>query len=382
MTDVVRDSVAIRRMAPAPGADARWAPLNVAYVDERRELFAMAPERLLLAARAAGDLRARPDTTIGGVRYRAVTATVERFPVTLLFDAGTGFLSAAHFRAAQPNDFGLAPWGAMAVELWYARWQRQRGGIAYPTQLDVMRAGRPYKRMTVLSAAFDVAATPDSFVVADSLRTEFRLTQNRPMHDLPLDSARIVDGSLATFGPFGPPAGAVKVGGVWMLLEGGQAPLNAQRVVEWLETRDSQSGVAGALLTIPYAGSGGAAWLAREGRPLWIAPGARPFVDAMLKGHGVTERPASATLTTITAGRWLRVGTDSLRLEPIDLPSGHGAMVVYAPTLKWAYAGLLASPLDMDAVTARILERGWTVERIGSRRAIAAPMPSRTASTP
>jgi hypothetical protein len=54
---------------------------------------------------------------------------------------------------------------------------------------------------------------------------------------------------------------------------------------------------------------------------------------------------------------------------------------VYAPTLKWAYAGLLATPLDMDAVTTRIRERGWTVERIGSRRGIAQPVPARTASS-
>jgi hypothetical protein len=362
------------------GPEARWQPLNVAYVDERRELFVFSPERLVLAARAAGDLKGRTDTTFHGLRYRAATATVNRIPTLLLFDPATGLLAAAHFSAAQPNDFGLAPWGTMPVELWFARWQRHRGGVAYPTQVDVMRAGRPYKRMTVLSAAFDVAAMPDSFAVADSLRAEFRLTQNRPMHDLPLDSARIIEGTFATFGPFGPPVGAVKVGGVWVLLEAGQAPLNAQRTVDWLERADAQSGVLGALVTVPYAGSGGVAWLTREGRPLWTAPGARPFVDAMLKGHAVTDRPRSASLTTITNPTWLKVGTDSLRLEPIDLPSGRGAMLVYAPTLKWAYAGLLASPLDMDAVAARIRERGWTVERIGSRRGIAAPMPARTAS--
>ena len=34
-----------------------WTTLNVAYVDERRELFAFAPERALLGARSARDLR-------------------------------------------------------------------------------------------------------------------------------------------------------------------------------------------------------------------------------------------------------------------------------------------------------------------------------------
>jgi hypothetical protein len=376
MTDVVRDSVAIRRLG---GIETRWQPLNVAYVDERNEIFTLAPERLLPAARDARDLRARGDTLLNGVRYHAVSATIDGLPLRLLFNASTGYLSAALFTAAQPNDFGLAPWGAMPVELWYARWQRMRGGIAYPTQLDVMRAGRPYKRVSVVSAAFDVAATPDSFAVSDSLRTGFVATQRHAMHDTPLDSARVVEGAFATFGTFGPPAGAIKVGGEWVMLEAGQAGLNAERSAAWLRQADGSGGrLAVALITVPYAGNGGVTWLARHGTPLIVAPGARPFVDAMLKYDGSSARPAA--LTTVTTGRWLKVGTDSLRLEPIDLPSGRGALLVYVPSLKWAYAGLLATPLDMEAIMARASVRGWTVERVGSRRGIATPVPAPAAA--
>ena len=372
MTDVVRDTVAIRRMG---GADAKWQPLSVAYVDERHELFAISPERLLPAVRAAHDLRLRGDTTVNGVRYARVSATVADLPVVLLVDArDTGLPAAVHFTAAQPNDFGLAPWGAMDVDVWYARWQRTRTGVAYPTQLDVMRAGKPYKRMTVLAAAFDVPAMPDSFAVTDSLRSAFLATQRHAMHDLPLDSARLVDGTFATFGPFGPPVGAVKVGGQWLLLEAGQAALNAERSAAWLGAADTASRIAGALVTVPYAGNGGVTWLARRGTAIWAAPGARPFVDAMLRNAAVAAR--SGALVTVDAGRWIKVGTDSVRLERIDLPSGRGAMLAYVPSLKWAYAGMLASPLDMDVLMERVAARGWTVERIGSRRGIAMPVPA------
>jgi hypothetical protein len=218
---------------------------------------------------------------------------------------------------------------------------------------------------------------PDSFAVSDSLRAAFVATQRHAMHDTPLDSARLVDGTFATFGPFGPPVGAVKLGGAWVLLETGQAGLNAERSAAWLRQAEGNAGsgrIAGALVTIPYAGNGGVTWLARQGTPLMVAPGARPFVDAMLKFDGTA--PRAGALATVTTGRWLKVGTDSLRLEPIDLPSGRGALVVYAPSLKWAYAGMLASPLDMEAIMARASERGWSVERIGSRRGIAMPVPA------
>src|SRR5512138_2530407 len=49
-TDIVLRDVAIRRLPPRPdGTASPWAPLSIAYVDERKEVFAFAPERLLLA---------------------------------------------------------------------------------------------------------------------------------------------------------------------------------------------------------------------------------------------------------------------------------------------------------------------------------------------
>jgi hypothetical protein len=113
--DVVRDSVAIRRSAGGPGgvaspavvAPGAWTTLNVAYVDERRELFALAPERLLLAARAAPDLRLVGDTTIAGASYARIAATVDRYGMTIIVRRSTGVLTAVRFRTDEPNDFGL-----------------------------------------------------------------------------------------------------------------------------------------------------------------------------------------------------------------------------------------------------------------------------------
>jgi hypothetical protein len=371
MTDVVADTVAIRR-APAPGGTAAWAPLNVAYVDERRELFAFAPERVLLLARDARDLRALPDTSVGGVAHARVAATVDGFPATLLLRRGDGLLAMARYRAAQPNDFGLAPWGEMEVELWYSRWQPvpNGGGVAVPAQIDVRRVGRPYKRMTVLAAAVDTAAMPDSFAVSDSLRRAFVATARRPMYDVPLDSARLVggtDGRFATFGPFGPPTGAVKVGRAWVLLEGGQAPLVTERAVRWLEGADSSARVAAAVVTAATAGNGGVAWLAGRRVPLVVAPAARPLVATMLRNQ---RQPPAAARAVAARGEWLRVGGDSIRVEPLDLPDAPGAMVVYAPSLRWAYSALAVGPMAVELVMKRARERGWIVEHVGSARAL------------
>jgi hypothetical protein len=378
--DVVLDSVAIRRSPGGPGgvaspavvAPGAWTTLNVAYVDERRELFALAPERLLLAARAAADLRLVGDTSIAGASYARVVATVDRYRMTIVVRRSTGVLTAVRFHTDEPNDFGLVPYGEMDVEMWYGAWRKQPDGLVYPYQWDVRRAGRPYKRMTVLAATFNPPATPDSFTVTDSLRGAYFAHATRPMHDLPLDSARLVESHFAAFGTPGAPTGAVKLRGGWLLLETGQGPSSAQRAVEWLAAHDAGSTIAGAVVTMPGSGHGGAPWLAARHVPFFAGPGATPFVAAALHGYAM---PASGG-TTVTQGRWLDIGGDSLRLEPIDLPDAPGALVVYAPSLHWLYLSGTASPLYLDVVLGHARARGWRVTRYGSARGPVAELPT------
>src|SRR5690348_3741946 len=253
MTDIVQKDAAIRRFPPTPdGSPSPWAPLNTAYVDERREIFAFMPERLVLAAHSARDLRGLSDTTIAGVAHARVSATIDGFPTTIFLRRTDGLLAMARYHAAQPNDFGLAPWGDMTVEMWYSRWAKYplpgTQGIAYPTQWDVRRVGRLYKRLVVLSANFDAPAPPDSFAISDSLRAAFASgTASRPMWELPMDSARILEPRLARLGNPGQTQAAVKLGNTWVMLEGSGVPQRNETDVQWLESADPGSTV-GALL--------------------------------------------------------------------------------------------------------------------------------------
>lgn len=367
IVDIVVDTVAIRQMP-----NGAWVPLNIAYVDELREIFAIAPEHLLLVASDAPDLALGRDTTIDGLAAARVTATVEGHRMTMFFRRGDGLLALTRFRAAQPNDFGLVEWGAMEVETWYSRWSRSPSGVALPAQLDQMRVGRPYKRMTVLSAAFDTVTTPESFAISDSLRAAFFATATKPMHDLPLDSARVVEGTYAIFAAPGTPPGAVKVGGRWVLLEAGQAELSAERSLDWLARTEPGAPVAAAILTQSNAGNGGVTLLGRRRIPTFVGPASRPFVDRMLGNTGI----AGVSPVTVTRARWLTVGSDSLWLEPIDLPDAPRTMLVYSPTLKWAYTANAFAPLQQQYVLRAVRGRGWTVDRIGHARTISVPAPA------
>jgi hypothetical protein len=382
MTDVVQKDAAIRRFPPGPdGTLPPFAPLNTAYVDERKEVFAFAPERLLLAARAASDLRVLADTTMLGLPHARVSATVDGFPTTIFVRRNDGFLAMARYRAAQPNDFGLAPWGEMEVEMWYSRWAKfpvpGTQGIGYPTEWDVRRVGRMYKRLTVLSANFDAAAPADSFAISDSLRAAFASgIASRPMWDVPMDSAKLLEPRLARLGNLGQAQAAVKLGNAWLMLEGTGMPQRNETDVQWLKAADAGATVAGLLITMPNSGRGGAVWFAEKKLPVYVAPGAAAAMSATLANW---KQPKSAA-TVVSRPQWLRVGGDSLWVEAMDFPDFPGAVIAYVPSMRWAYSGIAASPLVFDMVVARIRERGWTVDRIGSLRTLTQPIPARTAS--
>jgi len=382
MTDIVQQDAAIRRFPPGPdGTASPWAPLSIAYVDERREIFAFAPERLLLAARGASDLRALTDTTIAGTPHARVSATIDGFPTTILLRKTDGFLAMAHYRAGQPNDFGLAPWGDMQVEMWYSRWNKYplpgTQGIAYPTQWDVRRMGRLYKRLVVLAANFDAPAPADSFAISDSLRAAFASgPSTRPMWELPMDSAKILEPRLARLGNPGQTQAAVKMGRTWVMLEGAATPQRNETDVRWLTANDAGSSIGGLLVSVPNVGRGGAAWFAERKLPVYVAPGVEPAISATLANW---KQPRT-TLTIVQTPHWIRVDGDSVWVESIDYPDYPGSLVAYVPSLRWVYSGLAATPLNFDLLMARVRERGWRVDRVGSIRALTQPVPPRTAS--
>lgn len=360
IVDLVVDSVAAMKN------NGVWTPQNVAYVDERTEAFTFAPERLMVFAYDATDAKALADTTEQGVTYQRVRATVNGFATTLYFGKRDGALAMAKFRAAQPKDFGLAGWGDMDVMIRYSQWQRLRDvAINVPMQMNIYRAGKPYKRITNINAVPNAAFVADSLTMPDSLRKAFLAQGNRAMFDLPVDSAKMSNGNFASFVTPGTPAGAIRIGGQWLMLEAGTAPVSMQRSVAALAKSDAATPVAGALLTQPSA-QAGIVWLLQNRKSVWTTGGAKPYVDATLRGWNRDERARE-----VVSGSWLRVGTDSVRVESIDLPDYPGTAIVYSPTLKWAYSALAVSPIISERIVAHVKARGWSVERVGNARDLA-----------
>lgn len=368
--DIVRDTIGARTLS-GPNGQSTASPLNLAYVDERREQFAFAPERTLLLARDAGGLRLLPDTAIDGVAHARLAGRVDGFEATWFVRRTDHLPAFVRFMADETNDFGLAGWGVMEVETWWSQWARVAPGVLIPRQRDVRRVGRPYKRMTVLSMAVNAPAPADSFAIADSLVTKYLASERRPMWAVGMDTVRFTDSTFVTLPPWLGSAGAVRVGGTYVLIETAQADSAAGLTHAFLRAKTGIGAGVGIVSRVT-PGNGGAGWFARNSKPVYVAPGARRLVQHMVRGAAAT-RPV-----TITRAQWVKVGTDSLWLEPVDLPDGAGTLTVYAPTLQWLYSPLNGVPTfsaEHDALIARLEKRGLSVKWLGSARALRAARP-------
>jgi hypothetical protein len=359
IVNIVRDSVSATNFGTG------FQPLNIAYVDERAELFAYTPDRLMLFLRDAPDLRVGRDTSIGGESHRVVTATVaDRFPSQVYFHAGTGLPTVLRFRAAQANDFGLVPWGEMQVSVWYSNW-RTMHELSIPTQWDIERVGQPYKRMTVLSIELNPEFAPDSFEVAANTRASYFQTAARPMHETRgITATQVVEPGLVVNEGFGFPAGAVEVGGEWLMIGAGQASYNFRMGVEALTSAGVRT-IAGVLALTASTGNGGVLAAADAGLPIYVSPASEPFVRKMLEG---STRHDAEIIRVPTGGFAIEFGEERLQLKPIDLPNVAGSVMLYRPETGWLYLPDAVEDLDMRIGQQQAQQADWDIRSTGNAR--------------
>lgn len=371
VVDVVRDTIAARLMPRAPGASPAWGPLNVAYVEERRELFAFAPGQLLRALRADPAARLLPDTILDGLSHARIAATVEGWPAVLFLRRADDLPAMVRFLANETNDFGLAPWGTHEVEFWYSGWTRVPGGALLPRQHDVRRVGRPYKRMTALALVVNAPAPADSFAISDSVAADYLATDRQPMWRTPLDqTARLERENFVVLPPMVGSPGAVRIGGKWLMIETAQAVGAMELVASWFERR-GHGAIAGALVTNVGTSNGGAPWFLARKLPVLAAPGAERALSVI-----TGSRRGGSGVTLVPSARWTHVGGDSLWLEPVSAPDYLGTMAVYSPTLRWLWLPFAGSPThepDLQAAIHRLEARGLAVALVGGPRGIVAP---------
>jgi hypothetical protein len=111
---------------------------------------------------------------------------------------------------------------------------------------------------------------------------------------------------------------------------------------------------------------GGAAAATAAGAKVFVTTRAAPTVRRVHAQQRTTPR----NVVTVERGAWHMVAGDSVWTEPLDFPDADGAMLIWIPRLKWAYAGSFAGAMQLRAALAVLDARGFAPERMGTARGL------------
>ncbi len=180
LTITVADDAATRSFNNQP------APASRQQVQQAEEEMELGPERILLTALAASDLRLEPDTVLQSVPQRVVAFTWKAVPVRLFLNRYTSLPTAVEWKSAYPSDTFWSAWGDVTTRIYYSLWWLCPGGIHYPRQWDTFRDNLPDSVLTISELTLNPELPADEFAISDDTRASFAKRSTLTVDDRPL----------------------------------------------------------------------------------------------------------------------------------------------------------------------------------------------------
>jgi hypothetical protein len=134
-----------------------------------QEQLALGPERLLLTALSARDLRSLPDVTLHGMLHRVVAFTWNGVPCRLFINASTMLPWKLSYTRAYDDYIFYSPWGDVTTDVVFTEWSLERNGLHYPREWTYRRLGLPDQQISITSLRFNVPLDPAKMTVDPSI---------------------------------------------------------------------------------------------------------------------------------------------------------------------------------------------------------------------
>ncbi|HET9369999.1 MAG TPA: hypothetical protein VFO19_07115 [Vicinamibacterales bacterium] len=322
----------------------RWLPGAAQDLDDAAEAFELGPERLLLTAHAAADLRRGASTTLQGVPHDAVTFSWRGRRVTLHLNAWTHLPTLLEI--VRPDRLQI--WGDVTTKRWYSYWTLERGGLMYPRQITTEWNGLPSGDETVMKIEIDAALDEARFAIPADVTAAFEKAKDVPsglpaMHVDPKRAIDVADGVLQLAGSWNvlvvrQPDGLVVI----------ECPISSRystEVLDELKKRYPDVPVKAVVTTSdawPHI-AGAREYVARR-VPIHALDLNVPILDRLVRAPRSTDRDLQASTPQSPAWRRIgdraTIGTGDTRLEllPIRGELGERMAAVWMPGRRLLYA--------------------------------------------
>jgi len=173
-TTVMSDGIVMRTSGDAKAAGTA-AQLQVAQERQR-----LSPERLLLTAASAQDLRRLPDASLQSIRQDVVTFTLDGAPVTIYLNSATHLPTAMDYSGPLARSGYWSFLGDVTRRTLYGFWSVDPAGIRYPMQMNFEGNGLPDGMLALHDLRINGKLDDSGFTIPDAVRSSFLAAHAKP----------------------------------------------------------------------------------------------------------------------------------------------------------------------------------------------------------
>jgi hypothetical protein len=322
----------------------RWAPGRAADLTASASAMALAPERLLITARAAADLRSLPDEVQQKVSQHVVAFTFEGQRMRLFLNAWTSLPTMLEI--TKEGTFG--EWGDVTERRWYSFWTLEKGSLMYPRQTTTEWNGYPYQDETVQGLTVDEPIDPALVTIPDDVKAAYAKAAAAPPPPSPVafDGSRaiaITDWLVEV--PSGYNTSVVKQPDGLVILEATTSEAHANAVMAFAKSRFPGLPIKAVITTSD-------AWPHLSGVRAYVAAGVpiyaldlnesilSRFVKAphTLRPDALQKSPKPAKFTLVSKKTVIGTGDTRIELYPVRGEIGERMMLAWFPGAKTLYS--------------------------------------------
>ncbi|WP_338864835.1 MBL fold metallo-hydrolase [Myxococcus stipitatus] len=333
----------------------QWRPAGGAQLQDMEERLDFAPERVLLTALSASNLRSAPDAVIQDVPHHVLTFSHGQASVRLYLNARTQLPTQVELVAAHPGDIFWSVWGDVRTRLSFQSWTLEQGGLRYPRHWEWERNGGSYHAFTVTRLELDAQLAETDFALPDTVKQSFAARSKSTIEDRPLGRP---DRPATELVP-----GVVHIPGAWdvalvkqddglLIIEAPISSGYSARVMEEAQRRFPGVKVKATVSTSDaWPHVGGVREYVARGVPLYVLDINQPLVERVLKAprtlapDALAKTPRGSVLRSVGKRMTVGTGTNRVELIPVRTETGERMVFVWFPEHRILYTSDLVQPM-------------------------------------
>jgi hypothetical protein len=312
------------------------------------ERMALNPERLLLTAANAQDLRREPDIVLQSVPQNVLVFTLDDAPVRIYLNAYTHLPTAMDYSGPLAHSSYYAFLGDVTVRTYYGLWWLAKDGIHLPLQRTVEGNGMPDRTIVVRKLEINGSLNEADLTIPADIKAKYQPETNpRDLEQLPLGNPQQPPSELA--------AGIVLIPGSWnvtlvrqrdgvIVLEAPISSGYSRQVIAEAHRRFIDLPIKAVVTTSDsWPHIAGIREFVAEGIPIYALDLNRPILDKLIaaprtsKPDFLARSPRKPIYHLVSEKVALGDGSNRIEIIPIRGETSERQMMVWFPEQRLLY---------------------------------------------